>query len=166
MFKQSLTASTEVVRIYNNEKCIHPQPPSLLFSPPTKRHREKRSCICRLGRGRYVSHSTWASKSGKKNNTPNSEKPRLCGVGTERWRKSNCRHQEGRLMMIDKHWLYLTPTHDYGVFIYPPVALSPSALFGSSEEACRRSTRCSCDFDLVIRTKLTSPFRRFKFSSY
>lgn len=54
------------------------------------------------------------------------------GVGTcpERRGKSNCELQEGRLMMIDKHWLYLTPTHDYAVFIYPPVALSPSALFG------------------------------------
>lgn len=66
-------------------------------------------------------------------------------------------------MMIDKHWLYLTPTHDYAVFIYPPVAFSPSALFGLSEEACRHSTRRSCDFYRVILTKLTSLFPALNF---
>lgn len=63
--------------------------------------------------------------------------------------------------MIDKHWLQLTPTHDYGVFIYPPVALSPSALFGLSEEACRRRARC--DVYQVILPKLTSLLRALNF---
>ncbi len=80
-----------------------------------------------------------------KNNYVKFKKLQVCRVGTypERWGKSNCEHHEGRLMMIDKQWLYLTPTHDYGVFMYPPVALSPSALFGLSEEACRRSAKRS-----------------------
>lgn len=128
---------------------------------------EKRCCenACVLVRQNKVSHSTCTSKA--KNNYIKFRNPRVCRAGTypERCGKSNCKHQEERLMMIDKHWLYLTPTHDYAVFMYPPVALSPSALFGLSEEACRRSTRRSCDFYQVILTKLTS-LTRFTFSSY
>lgn len=44
-------------------------------------------------------------------------------------------------MMIDAHWLNLPPTRDYGIFISPPEALSPSAPFGLSEEACGRSRK-------------------------
>lgn len=43
--------------------------------------------------------------------------------------------------MIDAHWLNPPPTRDYGIFISPPEALSPSAPFGLSEEACRRSRK-------------------------
>lgn len=102
-----------------------------------------------------------------KNNYIKLKNPWVCVVGTypERGGKSNCKHQEGRLMMIDKHRLYLTPTHDYAVFIYSPVTLSPWALFGLSEEACRRSTRRSCDLYEVI-LKLTSLSPAFKCSSY
>lgn len=60
-------------------------------------------------------------------------------------------------MMIDKHRLHLTPTHDYGIFKYTPVASSPSAPFGLSEEACRRRARCSCDFHRAVLTSFTSP---------
>ncbi|XP_054599367.1 uncharacterized protein [Nothobranchius furzeri] len=52
-------------------------------------------------------------------------------------------------MLIDKRWLYLTPTHDYAVLIYPRVALSPSTPAGQSEEACRHGAGCSCDFHQV-----------------
>lgn len=43
--------------------------------------------------------------------------------------------------MIDAHWLNPPPTRDYGIFISPPEALSPSAPLGLSEEACRRSSK-------------------------
>lgn len=43
--------------------------------------------------------------------------------------------------MIDAHWLNPPPTRDYGIFISPLEALSPSAPFGLSEEAYRRSRK-------------------------
>lgn len=43
--------------------------------------------------------------------------------------------------MIDAHWLNPPPTRDYGIFISPPEALSPSAPFGLSAEACGRSRK-------------------------
>lgn len=147
------SASGEVERIYNNEKCIYPQLLFLLFSPPKKHRHERRVCVSETEwRLCHIQHAR-----GKVKNA-HFKKPQTCRVGTylQRCGKSNCGHQEMRLMMIDVHRLRLTPTHDYSVFIYPPVAPSPSALFGLSEEACMRRTRCLCDFYWVILTKLTS----------
>ena len=117
------------------------------FSPPPfqkKERKKKRCCVQR------VLGPSWCVSYPKKQRyiflrkvhqiKKKKKKAELELIPNPR-RESNCAHQAKRLMMIDAHWLNPPPTRDYGIFSSPPEALSPSAPFGLSEEACRRSRK-------------------------
>lgn len=94
-----------------------------------EKHRSEKACA--LVRPN-MSHSTRTTGSEKNNSTE--IKKQACCAGAvlilNDEQSQTASIKKTCLMMIDKHWLYLTPTHDYTVFIYPPLAPSPSALFG------------------------------------
>lgn len=141
MFKQRLL-SLPVERIYNNEKCIFSSAAVSAFHIlPLS---EKQCCLkaCVLARRNKV-HVTF-------NMNEQSEKS-LQQIWKEKKRSLECEELElllntgeSQTASIKKGaWWWLTsigyislPRMIILVFILPPAALSPSALFGLSEEAC------------------------------